>query len=181
VLDIGGAECGAPPRAAGVAEVLRRIGPLDPASVWLATTDADTVVPACWLTRQLRYAEGGWDAVVGTITVTDWRQYPGEVPTRFQQLYANGRPDPPARARGQPGLQRGRLPGGGRLRPGPDRRGPRAGQRAFAAAGRRVLRTTTVSVVTSAPAAVPSAPHGFSHLLTTLSGPAEAQVQAAEA
>ena len=76
VLDIQARSVGAA-RAAGVAEVLRRTGPLDPASVWLATTDADTLVPPCWLTRQLRYAEGGWDAVVGTVTVTDWRPVPG--------------------------------------------------------------------------------------------------------
>ena len=33
-------------RAAGAREVLRRTGPLDPAEVWLATTDADTAGPA---------------------------------------------------------------------------------------------------------------------------------------
>jgi hypothetical protein len=43
---------------------------------------------------------------------------------------------------------------------------------ALAAAGRRVLRTTTVSVVTSARRRA-RAPHGFSHLLTTLAAPVE--------
>ena len=89
MLDIGARSVGAA-RAAGVAEVLRRTGPLHPASVWLATTDADTLVPPCWLTRQLRYAEGGWDAVVGTVTVTDWRQYPAAVPPLFQERYRTG-------------------------------------------------------------------------------------------
>lgn len=43
-------------RAAGVREVLRRTRHLDPADVWLATTDADSVVPAGWLRQQARYA-----------------------------------------------------------------------------------------------------------------------------
>jgi hypothetical protein len=159
--------------------VLRRTGPLDPASVWLATTDADTLVPACWLTRQLRYAEGGWDAVVGTITVTDWRQYPGEVPTRFQQLYATAGPTHPHVHGANLGFSAAAYLAAGGF--GPARTAEdHALVSALAAAGRRVLRTTTVSVVTSARRRA-RAPHGFSHLLTTLSGPAEPQVQAAEA
>ena len=86
VLEIQARSVGAA-RAAGVQEVLRRTAPLDPGSVWLATTDADTLVPPCWLTRQLRYAGGGWDAVVGTVTVTDWRAYPAELPPLFARLY----------------------------------------------------------------------------------------------
>ena len=53
-------------RAAGVREVLHRTRHLDPADVWLATTDADSVVPAGWLRQQARYADQGWDAVAGT-------------------------------------------------------------------------------------------------------------------
>jgi hypothetical protein len=51
------------------------------------------------------------------------------------------------------------------------------------AAGRRVLRTTTVSVVTSARRRA-RAPHGFSHWLSALAAPAGLapdQVQPAEA
>jgi glycosyltransferase involved in cell wall biosynthesis len=176
VLDIAARNVGAA-RAAGVAEVLRRTGPIDPASVWLATTDADTLVPACWLTRQLRCAEGGWDAVVGTITVTDWRQYPGEVPTRFQQLYATAGPTHPHVHGANLGFSAAAYLAAGGF--GPARTAEdHALVNALAAAGRRVLRTTTVSVVTSARRRA-RAPHGFSHLLTTLSAPAE--VQAAEA
>jgi glycosyltransferase involved in cell wall biosynthesis len=60
-------------RGAGALEVLRLTGHLDPASVWLATTDADTLVPDRWLSQQARYAGQGWDAIVGTIQVSgDW-------------------------------------------------------------------------------------------------------------
>ncbi len=38
---------------------------------WLATTDADTVVPSDWLVRQARLAAGGADLVVGTVEPDD--------------------------------------------------------------------------------------------------------------
>jgi glycosyltransferase involved in cell wall biosynthesis len=159
-------------RAAGVAEVFRRTGPLDPASVWLATTDADTLVPPCWLTRQLRYAEGGWDAVVGTITVNDWRQYPGEVPPLFQQLYRTGGATHPHVHGANLGFSAAAYLAAGGF--GPARTAEdHALVNALAASGRRVLRTSTVSVVTSARRRA-RAPDGFSHLLAALAVPAEA-------
>lgn len=36
--------------------------------VWVANTDADTVVPTSWLATQLRFADTGFDAVIGTVT-----------------------------------------------------------------------------------------------------------------
>ena len=75
VVTIGASSVGAA-RAAGAREVLRRTRHLDPADVWLATTDADTLVPACWLRQQAAYASQGWDAVAGTIRVADWSGYP---------------------------------------------------------------------------------------------------------
>jgi len=163
-------------RAAGVAEVLRRTGPVDPATVWLATTDADTLVPPGWLTRQLSYAEDGWDAVVGTITVNDWRQYPAEVPPLFQQLYRTASPAGGAAHPHVHGANLGfsaaaYLAAGGF---GPARTAEdHALVHALAAAGRRVLRTTTVSVVTSARRRA-RAPHGFSQLLGSLAAAVEA-------
>jgi cellulose synthase/poly-beta-1,6-N-acetylglucosamine synthase-like glycosyltransferase len=53
-------------RAAGVAAAGRRLG-AHGAGWWLATTDADTVVPARWLAHQLHHARRGWDCVVGTV------------------------------------------------------------------------------------------------------------------
>ena len=75
VIRIGARNVGAA-RAAGLAALLRRTGGTDPAAVWLATTDADTVVPPGWLRRQLGYAAQGWDVVLGTVTVTDWTEHP---------------------------------------------------------------------------------------------------------
>lgn len=39
----------------------------DPARVWIANTDADTVVPPHWLVRQAELAEDGHDVVTGTV------------------------------------------------------------------------------------------------------------------
>lgn len=52
-------------RAAGVARATR--GDRDPARVWIACTDADTIVGPDWLVDQLRFAEAGYDAVLGTV------------------------------------------------------------------------------------------------------------------
>lgn len=49
----------------------RPSGVLD-SQCWLATTDADTIVPSNWLNRMLEHAAGGWDAVAGTVRVGDW-------------------------------------------------------------------------------------------------------------
>ena len=68
-------------RAAGMAEVIRLTAGADPAAVWLATTDADTMVPPRWLRLQLARAGQGWDVVLGTVTVTDWSEHPPDVPT----------------------------------------------------------------------------------------------------
>ena len=54
-------------RAAGVAAAARWAGPADPARVWIASTDADTVVPPHWLTAQVDLAGAGNRLVVGTV------------------------------------------------------------------------------------------------------------------
>ncbi len=57
-------------RGIGVATATRpRAGhpPTDPHRVWVASTDADSVVPPHWLTRQLGLADEGVDALVGTV------------------------------------------------------------------------------------------------------------------
>ena len=51
-------------RALGVRTVLAG---LDPSGLWVANTDADTVVPAHWLVRQAELAEAGHDLVTGTV------------------------------------------------------------------------------------------------------------------
>lgn len=179
------ARCVGSARAAGIGEVLRRTGRLDPASVWLATTDADTVVPPDWLARQLAYAVAGWDAVVGTVRVTDWSEHPPAVQRLFEQRYGDGGHGTAAgTAAGDGGdggdggaghphvhganlgfTARAYLAAGGF---GPL---PTAEDHAFvaslAAVGGRILRTGEMTVVTSA-RRLARAPLGFGHFLSTL-------------
>ncbi|MFB9831070.1 hypothetical protein [Actinoallomurus acaciae] len=57
-------------RAAGVRELIRR------GTTWVATTDPDMLVPAGWLTAQLRFAAQRRDVMVGSVSVTDWIGHP---------------------------------------------------------------------------------------------------------
>lgn len=59
------AGCVGSARAAGVAHLLA--GTVDPRRLWLASTDADTVVPPHWLVAQADLADGGHDLVLGTV------------------------------------------------------------------------------------------------------------------
>jgi glycosyltransferase involved in cell wall biosynthesis len=81
------ARCVGTARAEGVREALRRAGPLDPEEIWLATTDADTLVPPDWLRRQAACASRGWDAVAGTIRVADWAARRPAARALFSQRY----------------------------------------------------------------------------------------------
>ncbi|GLZ46383.1 glycosyl transferase [Actinomycetospora sp. NBRC 106375] len=73
-------------RAAGAATLLaRRIPP-----VWLATTDADSVVPRDWLSAQLAARDAGADAWVGTVAVTDWAGLPHPVRHHYRAAYDDG-------------------------------------------------------------------------------------------
>jgi glycosyltransferase involved in cell wall biosynthesis len=71
-------------RAAGASFLLGR-GPS-----WLATTDADSVVPPDWLAAQLDARAEGADAWVGTVEVADWRGLPTPVRRRYRDAYENG-------------------------------------------------------------------------------------------
>jgi len=165
VVTIGARSVGAA-RAAGVREVLRRTAHLPPAEVWLATTDADTLVPASWLRQQVRYANRGWDAVAGTVRVADWTGYRPAVRALFHERYADG-----ARARSHVhganlGFRAAAYVSAGGFPDDPTAE-DRALVAALTAAGGRVLRTSAVSVVTSA-RREGRAPHGFSGYLAEL-------------
>ncbi len=54
-------------RSAGVAAALGNHGEASNRRLWLAHTDADSVVPAHWITAQVRTARRGADVVVGTV------------------------------------------------------------------------------------------------------------------
>ena len=73
-------------RAAGAATLLARRTP----PVWLATTDADSVVPRDWLAAQLAARDAGVDAWVGTVAVTDWAGLPHPVRHHYRAAYDAG-------------------------------------------------------------------------------------------
>lgn len=56
-------------RAAGVAAGCRGVS--DPGRVWVASTDADSRVPADWLRRQVRLADDGVDAIAGEVALDE--------------------------------------------------------------------------------------------------------------
>ncbi|MCV7230810.1 glycosyltransferase [Mycolicibacterium komossense] len=74
-------------RAAGMAELLGRHRS---AGVWLATTDADSVVPQHWLLGQLSHAHAGARVVAGTVTVEDWGERSADVAERARSEYRAG-------------------------------------------------------------------------------------------
>ena len=165
VIEIGARNVGAA-RAAGVREVLRRAGQLDPADIWLATTDADTVVPPSWLRQQVCYASQGWDAVVGTIRVADWSGHPHETRARFAQRYGDGSgPHPHVHGANLGFRASAYLTANGF--PAVATAEDHALVAALSAGGSRVLRTRALSVVTSA-RRVARAPRGFSGYLAAL-------------
>jgi glycosyltransferase involved in cell wall biosynthesis len=153
-------------RAAGMAGLLRRTAGTDPAAVWLATTDADTVVPPGWLGRQLSYARQGWDMVLGTVTVTDWTGHPPHTPAAFAAMYQSG-PGPHPHVHGANlGIRASAyLAAGGfkPLRTAEDH----ALTAAATEAGCRVLQASDIPVETSARRQA-RAPCGFGHLLRSL-------------
>lgn len=55
-------------RAEGVERARRRTVPASPSRVWIASTDADTVVPPSWLVDQVEVAESGADFYTGVVT-----------------------------------------------------------------------------------------------------------------
>ena len=63
--------------------------------LWLATTDADSVVPPEWFVDQLRWRNQGYDAVAGTVDVSDWTNHDALVRTRFASHYAWDGPQHP--------------------------------------------------------------------------------------
>jgi cellulose synthase/poly-beta-1,6-N-acetylglucosamine synthase-like glycosyltransferase len=156
-------------RAAGMREILRRTQYLDPAAVWLATTDADTVVPPGWLRQQTRYADEGWDAVVGTVRVADWSAHSSVTRSLFRDYY-DGRtsmhgPHPHVHGanlgfRACAYLKAGGFPD---VATGEDH----ALVASLTAHGSRVLRTRSVTVITSARKQA-RAPQGFSTFLGQL-------------
>ena len=79
-------------RAAGVAFGLGALGMWSPSRTWLASTDADTVVPGDWLARQLDLADTGVTAVAGVVRVDSFSDHPTGTAKAFDALYAGQSP-----------------------------------------------------------------------------------------
>ncbi|MFB7668086.1 glycosyltransferase [Kitasatospora sp. NPDC056138] len=90
VLEISAHSAGTA-RAAGsalaLAGMLASAGQLRAEDVWLANTDADSVVPDGWLADQLAQAAAGWHAVAGTVDVDDWSGHPPGTARYFYHHY----------------------------------------------------------------------------------------------
>jgi len=166
-------------RAAGITELLRLTSGSDLPAVWLATTDADTVVPPGWLRRQLEYAHAGWDVVLGTVSVTDWDGHPPHVPVAFTERYAFSGPHPHVHGANL-GIRASAYRAAGGFRP----LGTAEDHALLAAAtkaGCPVVYAADITVETSG-RRVARAPRGFSNLLRTLAdqrGSGEAAVPSA--
>lgn len=86
------------------------------AELWIACTDADSVVPPAWITSQLALADAGTDVVVGTVRpeldalspaqIAAWRatRVPGEANGHVHGANLGVRADAYARAGGFPAL-----------------------------------------------------------------------------
>jgi glycosyltransferase involved in cell wall biosynthesis len=77
-------------RREGFAQLLRdRPEGIRDRQTWLATTDADTIVPPDWLARMLAHAAAGWSVVAGTVRVTDWTGHSERTRKSWQSSYEN--------------------------------------------------------------------------------------------
>ncbi|HET9972886.1 MAG TPA: glycosyltransferase, partial [Streptosporangiaceae bacterium] len=163
-------------RAAGMSRLLRRREGTDPAATepattrlaetWLATTDADTVVPPGWLCRQLGYAGQGWDVVLGIVTVTDWAGHPPHAPAAFEARYEFGAGPHPHVHGANLGIRASAYLAAGGFRPLRTAE-DHALLAAATEAGCQVLQAADITVETSARRQA-RAPRGFSHALRAL-------------
>jgi len=90
VIEIDAANVGSA-RAAGVARALELV-PGPPDDIWIANTDADSVVPRNWLTEQLAIAEEGFDLMIGTVR-PDFADLSTEQVALWRRTHRRGRPN----------------------------------------------------------------------------------------
>jgi hypothetical protein len=74
-------------RGAGCARLLRDHNGRAMNRLWLASTDADSRVPANWLTTQVALARDGAEAVLGTVDVMDWTEHPAHISELWHAAY----------------------------------------------------------------------------------------------
>jgi hypothetical protein len=74
-------------RALGCGVLLRKLRGTDPSSIWLATSDADSLVPQNWLAAQLESRDSGADVWVGRVFVTDWTRHRWRTAQKWRREY----------------------------------------------------------------------------------------------
>jgi hypothetical protein len=163
-IEIAAANVGSARRAgcaAALASAARSHVP--PASLWLATTDADSTVPGHWLSTQLAKHDTGIDVWSGTVTVHDWTDRGQSTASEWNRRYeAECEPAHGASlgVNGEVYLGVGQF---GRLASGEDR-ALLAAARAY---GARCYSDRSAPVTTSARHQA-RAPHGFSDALSRI-------------
>jgi cellulose synthase/poly-beta-1,6-N-acetylglucosamine synthase-like glycosyltransferase len=88
VLEIDAGTVGVARSVAALAGLARYKGPLE--RCWLANTDADSVVPATWLTEQIAQADKGIEAIAGTVSVDSFAEHGPQVRQRLKATYTVG-------------------------------------------------------------------------------------------
>jgi glycosyltransferase involved in cell wall biosynthesis len=152
-------------RGQGVEQVLRLACGAPADRIWLATTDADSVVPPDWLSQQLGLAGRGWEVVVGTVIVDDWSDHPPETGPLWHASYRSVEHHPHVHGANLGCSAAAYLDAGGWAPLETDEDVALLA----ALAHRKVIRTATLPVVTSA-RRDPRAVGGFGDTLRELAG-----------
>lgn len=90
VLEIDEANVGAARQVAAQRAISEFSGQID--SLWLANTDADSIVPVNWLTSQLALANAGFDLIIGTVRPHP-EEYPIELQREWLKTHIKGKPN----------------------------------------------------------------------------------------
>ncbi|HTW20658.1 MAG TPA: glycosyltransferase [Mycobacteriales bacterium] len=152
-------------RAAAAATALTVCGEHGPEELWLACTDADSTVPVDWLSTQLQLAADGWEVTVGTVDVDDWSGHPDDARRAWRDGYQPVEHHPHIHGANL-GLTAAAYLAAGGFPPLPLGEDVALVGRL---AGRRVIRTASHGVLTSARTS-PRASGGFGDYLRSVAG-----------
>lgn len=87
--------CAGGARRAAVAAATALLRHVPPNEVWIASTDADSLVRADWLTTHLSASESGWVAYAGEVLVPDWSGWHGALSIAYERRYRRPGRRPP--------------------------------------------------------------------------------------
>ena len=150
-------------RRQGCEALVSTFSEFDRTAIWLATTDADSIVPEEWLRVQVAAFEEGVDVWAGRVGVADWPDRAPSVIARWKKSYASERTPIHGASLGFTASAYVELNGFRELRSGEDRD---LYERAREI-GLRVHHDKRAVVMTSSRQQA-RAPHGFAHALDEL-------------